>query len=151
MLNRRLDTVSGIKQHLETRLLEWRWNKLRALGMRIGSGVLLPETTWIDVSHCNHFSIGDICGFGPQYLILAHDAQTDEFIDAARVGRVIIHPSSHIGARSVSCRVWSPGPAPSSGRIPSSPNRFRRTPSVPGIRRRSFAPCRSTSTSTQRR
>jgi maltose O-acetyltransferase len=25
----------------------------------------------------------------------------DEFLDAARVGRVIIHPSSHIGARSI--------------------------------------------------
>jgi len=34
-------------------------------------------------------------------MILAHDAQMDEFIDAASVGRVIIHPSSHIGARSV--------------------------------------------------
>src|SRR5262245_15310181 len=69
--------------------------------MHIGSGVLLPETTWIDVGRCNHISLGDTCGFGLQYVILAHDAQMDEFIDAASVGRVIIHPSSHIGARSV--------------------------------------------------
>lgn len=101
MLNWMLDLISGWKQSLQEKLLVRRWNKLRALGMHIGAGVLLPETTWIDVSHCNLISIGDNCGFGPQCLILAHDAQMDEFIDAARVGRVIIHPSSHIGARTV--------------------------------------------------
>jgi hypothetical protein len=66
--------------------------------MHIGSGVRLPETTWIVVSHCNLISIGDNCRFGPQCLILAHDAQMDEFLDASRVGRVVVHHSSHIGA-----------------------------------------------------
>jgi maltose O-acetyltransferase len=69
--------------------------------MTIGERVLLPESTWIDVSHCFLISIGDDCGFGPECLILAHDAQMDEFLDAARVGTVRIHQSSHIGARCI--------------------------------------------------
>ena len=69
--------------------------------MRIGRNVWLPASTWIDISYCFLISIGDHCGFGEQCLILAHDAQMDEFLDAARVGRVVIHESCHIGARCV--------------------------------------------------
>jgi len=72
--------------------------------MYIGSKVLLPETTGRDVGHCHHVSMGDIGGFGPQYVTFAHDAQVDEFIDAVRVGGVIIHPSSRIRARRGACR-----------------------------------------------
>ncbi|HEY9228431.1 MAG TPA: acyltransferase [Gemmatimonadaceae bacterium] len=69
--------------------------------MHIGNSVNLPRDLWIDTSHCHLISIGDNCGFGPQCLILAHDAQMDEYLDAARLGRVVIHESCHIGARSV--------------------------------------------------
>jgi maltose O-acetyltransferase len=34
-------------------------------------------------------------------MILAHDAQMDEYLDAGLIGRVIIHESCHIGARTV--------------------------------------------------
>jgi len=64
-------------------------------------GVLLPASTTIDTSHCFLISIGDHCGFGPECVILAHDAQMDEYLDAARIGRVVIHESCHIGARSI--------------------------------------------------
>ena len=80
---------------------ERRWARLRQLGMHIGNDVFLPASTWIDVSHCFLISIGDHCGFGEECLILAHDAQMDEFLDAARIGRVIIHESCHIGSRTV--------------------------------------------------
>jgi maltose O-acetyltransferase len=69
--------------------------------MEIGADVWLPASTWIDTSFCYLISIGDHCGFGEECLILAHDAQMDEFLDAARIGRVIVHPSCHIGARTV--------------------------------------------------
>jgi maltose O-acetyltransferase len=69
--------------------------------MHIGRDVLLPGSTRIDVSHCFLISIGDHCGFGDDCLILAHDAQMDEFLDAGRIGRVVIHESSHIGSRTV--------------------------------------------------
>lgn len=78
-----------------------RWRTLQAMGMQIGKDVWLPSTTAIDTSHCYLISIGDHCGFGEHCLILAHDAQMDEFLDAARIGRVKIHESCHIGARTV--------------------------------------------------
>ena len=69
--------------------------------MDLGSDVWLPASTWIDQDYCFLISIGDHCGFGEECLILAHDAQMDEFLDAARIGRVVIHQSCHIGSRTV--------------------------------------------------
>lgn len=71
------------------------------MGMRLGSDVWLPASTWIDTGFCYLIAIGDHCGFGEQCIILAHDAQMDEFLDAGRIGRVVIHESCHIGARTV--------------------------------------------------
>ncbi len=34
-------------------------------------------------------------------MLLSHDAQMDEFLDAARIGRVIVRASSHVGARCI--------------------------------------------------
>jgi maltose O-acetyltransferase len=93
--------VSAMAGRARKARLENRWAQLRALGMQIGDDVHLPESTFIDVSHCFLISIGDHCGFGEECHILAHDAQMDEFLDAGRIGRVIIHPSCHIGARTV--------------------------------------------------
>ena len=70
-------------------------------GMHIGKGVNLPMSTWIDTAHCFLISIGDNCGFGDECLILAHDAMPNEYIDATRIGRVVIHESCHFGARTV--------------------------------------------------
>jgi maltose O-acetyltransferase len=95
------DLASKAKGRFERARLERRWARLRQLGMHIGEGVLLPASTWVDTSHCFLVSIGDWCGFGEECLILAHDAQMDEFLDAARIGHVTIHDSCHIGARTV--------------------------------------------------
>lgn len=101
MLGWLLDLAGTAKARVEQARLERRWERLRALGMHIGRDVNLPASTFIDASHCFLISIGDHCGLGPDCLILAHDAQMDEFLDAARIGRVVIHPSCHIGARTV--------------------------------------------------
>jgi maltose O-acetyltransferase len=93
--------AAGLVGRLEATRQARRWARLRAMGMRIGRDVNLPPSTWIDVSHCFLISIGDHSGFGEECLILAHDAQMDEFLDAARIGRVMIHESCHIGARSI--------------------------------------------------
>ena len=93
--------ASALVQRGAQHRLDQRWAQLRALGMQLGDDVYLPASTWIDVSHCFLISIGDHCGFGEEVHILAHDAQMDEFLDAGRIGRVIIHASSHIGARTV--------------------------------------------------
>ena len=101
MVGMLLDLASRIKGKYEVARIERRWAKLRAMGMRVGSGTWLPASTWIDTSHCFLISIGSDCGFGEECLILAHDAQMDEFLDVARIGRVVIHDSCHIGARTV--------------------------------------------------
>lgn len=96
-----LDLASKAKSRIEAAALARRWARLRAQGMHIGQGVNLPASTTIDSSHCFLISIGDWCGFGSDCLILAHEGQFDEFLDAGRIGRVVIHPHSHIGSRSV--------------------------------------------------
>lgn len=100
-----IDVLLGLASSLRARFDEMRrqrrWRQLRSLGMHIGDDVFLPDSTWIDTSHCFLISIGDHCGFGEECLLLAHDAQMDEYLDAARIGRVAIHESSHIGARTV--------------------------------------------------
>ena len=96
-----MNWLISIRDRLEEKRVERRWNRLRAMGMSIGHDVWLPASTWIDASHCYLISIGDHCGFGADCLILAHDAQMDEFLDAAAIGKVIIHESCHIGARTI--------------------------------------------------
>jgi maltose O-acetyltransferase len=95
----------GIVGRLRDRVGRWRIARfhrmLRARGMQIGRDVWLPASTWIDADHCYLISIGDHCGFGEQCMLLAHDAQMDEFLDAGRLGRVRIGESCHIGARTV--------------------------------------------------
>ncbi|HEY3449808.1 MAG TPA: acyltransferase [Myxococcales bacterium] len=78
-----------------------RWARLRSLGMHIGANVNLPASVWVDTSHCHLISIGDECGFGEGVCILAHDALANQFLDATRIGRVVIRESCHIGARAV--------------------------------------------------
>jgi maltose O-acetyltransferase len=101
MLGAILDVLSGCKSRLASVRLKRRWGKLRAMGMHIGQGVNLPASTWIDTSHCFLIRIGDWCGFGEHCIILAHDAQMDEFLDAGLIAKVTIHESCHFGARTV--------------------------------------------------
>lgn len=93
--------LTRVLRSLHARRSHKRWSRLRALGMRIGNDVWLPSSTSIDVPHCHLISIADHCGFGIECVLLAHDAQMDEFLDAARLGRIVIHESCHIGARTV--------------------------------------------------
>jgi maltose O-acetyltransferase len=96
-----LDLLAPWKARIESARLKRRWTRLQALGMHIGQGVNLPASTWIDTPHCFLISIGDWCGFGEQCLILAHDAQMDEFLDAGLIAKVTIHESCHFGSRTV--------------------------------------------------
>jgi maltose O-acetyltransferase len=95
-----LNLVRAVRARLRQLRQAQRWEYLRQQGMHLGSDVWLPASTWIDPDYCFLISIGDHCGFGSDCLILAHDAQMDEFLDAGRIGRVVIHESCHIGART---------------------------------------------------
>ncbi len=100
-LNSLMHVASRWRARFESYRTVRRWDELRRMGMHIGNDVLLPPSTWIDVPHCYLISIGDHTGFGEQCMLLAHDAQMDEYLDAARIGRILIHPSCHIGARTI--------------------------------------------------
>jgi maltose O-acetyltransferase len=89
--------VSGYQARREA---QW-WQDLIDRGMHIGKNVNLPFSTEIDLHHCFLISIGDNCGFGPECSILAHDAMSNEFLRATRIGKVTIHPSCHFGARTI--------------------------------------------------
>src|SRR2546428_7246336 len=100
-----LDWLAAVLAAVDGRLavVRARYNTERwqALGMRIGRDVVLPPSTSVDVSHCYLIAIGDRCSFGPQCLILAHDGQMDEFLDAGLAGRVVVGEGCRIGARCV--------------------------------------------------
>lgn len=78
-----------------------RWKLYKKMGMKIGRNVNLPPSTWIDTSHCFLISIGDNTGFGAGCAILAHDAMSNEFLDATKIGRVKIRDSCHFGMRTI--------------------------------------------------
>lgn len=93
--------IWGLRTKFELDRLERRWEFFRNQGMRLGTDVWLPGSTWIDPDYCFLITIGDHCGFGSDCILLAHDAQMDEFLDAGRIGRITIHESCHIGSRTV--------------------------------------------------
>lgn len=135
-----LDFASAWKAKLQRARLARRWEKLRAMGMHIGQGVNLPASTWIDTSNCYAISIGDWCGFGEQCLILAHDAQMDEFLDAGLVAKVIVHESCHFGSRTVILPGVEVGPRTIVGPNLSSPSPCRQRQSAPEYPPKSCAP-----------
>jgi maltose O-acetyltransferase len=96
-----LNMPGRIRKRIDTYRKKRWWKALRHHGMKLGKGVNLPFTTAIDASHCFLISIGDNCGFGDECMILAHDAMPNEYLDATRIGRVKIHESCHIGARTL--------------------------------------------------
>jgi len=97
MLSLILDQIGRMKGALEEKRAIRRWQKLEELGMQIGKDVFLPMSTWVDDSHCFLISVGDRCAFGPNCVILAHDATMNEILDGTRIGRVIIHESCKFG------------------------------------------------------
>lgn len=93
--------ISTLRTRIDRLRVERRWRHFRSLGMKIGDDVLLPGSTWIDPDFCHLIEIQDHAGLGEGCVLLAHDAQIDEFLDAARVGRIVIRESCHIGTRSI--------------------------------------------------
>jgi maltose O-acetyltransferase len=90
-LKRRLD--AGRRRH--------RLESLRNRGMHIGRDVNFVDHLYVDEEYCALISIGDSTFFGPECMILAHDAGPEIALGAMRVGTVVIHPSCHIGGRTI--------------------------------------------------
>src|SRR6267143_5470803 len=69
--------------------------------MHIGRDVNFADHLYVDEEFCALISIGDSTFFGPECMILAHDAGPEIALGAVRVGTVILHPSSHVGGRTI--------------------------------------------------
>ena len=69
--------------------------------MHIGRDVNFVDHLYIDEEYCELISIGDSTFFGPECMILAHDGGPEAALGAVRVGTVTIHPSCHVGARTI--------------------------------------------------
>ncbi len=69
--------------------------------MHIGRDVNFADHLYVDEEYCALISIGDSTFFGPECMILAHDAGPEMALGALRVGTVVLHPSCHVGARTI--------------------------------------------------
>lgn len=69
--------------------------------MHVGRDVCFPSCLYVDEEYCSLISIGDSTSFGPECMILAHDAGPEMALGAVRVGAVVVHPSCHVGARTI--------------------------------------------------
>jgi len=78
-----------------------RLETLQKRGMHVGKDVNFSDHLYIDEEFCALISIGDSTFFGPECMILAHDPGPDIALGARRVGRVLLHPSCHVGARTI--------------------------------------------------
>jgi maltose O-acetyltransferase len=101
MLTMLLRPVLHLRKSIQLYRRKRKWRFYHKLGMQLGKDIVLPESTWIDYSHCFLISIGDRCGFGSDCAILAHDAMSNEYLDATKIGRVKIHESCYFGMRTV--------------------------------------------------
>ncbi|MDH5570134.1 MAG: acyltransferase [Gammaproteobacteria bacterium] len=97
MINMVFDILSKLKEVVERKREIRKMDWLQDRGMHIGKDVFIPISTWIDASHCYLISVGDRCRFGPNCVLLAHDATMNELLDAGKIGKITIHESCSIG------------------------------------------------------
>ena len=75
--------------------------KLKKLGLRVGSKFNPQKGYMLDPSHCWLIQIGDNVTFGPNVSILAHDASTHIFLGYTKIGKVNIGSNVFIGEGSI--------------------------------------------------
>ena len=65
----------------------YHWlERLRHNGMQIGEDVLLPLETSVDLASCHLITIGNSCSFGPEVMLLAHEALATPFLALCALG-----------------------------------------------------------------
>lgn len=92
------------------RIRAFVWRKVRgyppldaliARGLLVGQGVTLARGVFLDPAHCHLIEVGDDVTFGPEVMVLAHDASTKTHLDYTRIARVRIGARAFIGARTI--------------------------------------------------
>jgi len=90
--------LASLKGRFDAARRAHRLQRLRSRGMHIGRDVNFADHLYVDEEFCALISIGDSTFFGPQCMILAHDAGPETALGAVRV---VLHPSCHVGARTI--------------------------------------------------
>src|SRR5260370_26759645 len=99
-----LDWLATVENRLAMTRARLKWARWQRLGMRIGRDFVLPLSTTVDSSYCYLITIGVRCHYGPPCLIMTHDGQMDEFLDAVRDEPVVIGDGFRLGALcGISC------------------------------------------------
>ena len=70
-------------------------------GLRMGKGVHIGPSCFIDPAHCSLITLEDGACLGPCVMIFAHDASMKKVIGYTRIGRVIIGANAFVGAGTV--------------------------------------------------
>ena len=96
-----IELVASLKSRLTNARRRHRIHSLRHRGMHIGRDVVFTDDLFVDEEYCSFISVGDSTAFGPECMILAHDAGPERWLGAIRVGTVVVHPSCHVGARTI--------------------------------------------------
>ena len=100
-LPRLLEFAVATKGRIESALHRRRIERLRDLGMYIGRDVNFPGDLYVDERFPWLVHIDDSTSFGPECMILAHEAFPTAGAGPGRLGRVVLHRSCHIGARTI--------------------------------------------------
>ena len=96
-----LRSLATLKRRTSFALDERRLERLKERGLQLGDDVYFPPSTYVDGEYCYLISIGEGCGFGQQVMLFAHDLAPANSTGRVRVGRVLVHPSCHIGSRTI--------------------------------------------------
>jgi maltose O-acetyltransferase len=98
------------KVRLVRRLRNFAWERVRGYptvdtllerGLTLGENVTLTRGVVLDPTFCYLITVGDDTTFGPEVIVLAHDASTKVQIGYTRIARVRIGARVFVGARSV--------------------------------------------------
>lgn len=90
-----------LKEFLYRMRGEYTTEKLKKMGLQVGSNFNRLNGVILDPSHCWLIEIGDNVTMAPRVHILCHDASTKQFIGYTKIGRVTIGDNVFIGADSV--------------------------------------------------
>ncbi|MEO8152719.1 MAG: acyltransferase [Rhizobacter sp.] len=85
-------------------LRPWRQDpveRLRRLGMSIGTNFSIQPGVVLDESHAWLISIGNDVTLAPRVVVLAHDASTKRALGYTRIGKVTIGDRVFIGSNAV--------------------------------------------------
>ena len=79
-----------LKEFLYRMRGEYTTEKLKKMGLQVGSNFNRLNGVILDPSHCWLIEIGDNVTMAPRVHILCHDASTKQFIGYTKIGRVTI-------------------------------------------------------------